>query len=450
MPPAIEAEVPFVTILRPAKGYDPNLALCLASTCLIDYPHSKFELVFCVASPQDAAIPVINLVMEQHPGVKMKLLVGEEDVGPNPKIRNMSRGYREAKGDIVWILDCNIWVPPGILRRSVQQMEGANGALGFKLVHHLPVAVDVSYPQLDDHSSPRSPINGLLDPLLGGNTRTGQMNFFSKIWSCGGGRLEESFLSSSHAKFYCAINTIGIAPCIVGKSNLFRRSHLEEATKEGEPQRRGILYFAENICEDHLLAEKLWLTPLEEELSGDRKWGKHGMGCDLVIQPIEDMSVGDYLTRRTRWIRVRKYSVLSATLAEPNTESIVASLIGAYGFTTVTFFSNWIGASWSSFLGVWIVSMLSWALSDRLLFNFLHGFNSVAVDDNSPKFIAKRRGRGLGEWFLQWFGREFFAFGVWAWALWPGEVNWRGGRYRVKWKDMKVEEIGRDDGKRQD
>lgn len=42
--------------------------------------------------------------------------------------------------------------------------------------------------------------------------------------------LEELFLSTSHAKFYTAISTVAVAPCIVGKSNMFRRSHLNALT----------------------------------------------------------------------------------------------------------------------------------------------------------------------------------------------------------------------------
>ena len=35
--------MPFVSILRPVKGFDPNLDLCLSSTCLLDYPRSRFR-----------------------------------------------------------------------------------------------------------------------------------------------------------------------------------------------------------------------------------------------------------------------------------------------------------------------------------------------------------------------------------------------------------------------
>ncbi|KAA8912421.1 hypothetical protein FN846DRAFT_903562 [Sphaerosporella brunnea] len=449
--PASEAEVPFVSILRPIKGYDPNLDICLSSTCLLDYPRSKFELVFCVASPTDTAIPVINHVLEQYPEMNARLSVGEEDVGPNPKIRNLSKAYREAVGDIVWVLDCNIWVPPGTLRRSVELLEGSKTNPGYKLVHHLPIAVDITNTKsyAGGSRSPTSPTGTSFSLLLAKDSdEFGESSWLSRILTFGGGRMEESFLSSSHAKFYTAINTLKVAPCVVGKSEMFRRSHLAEVTQDGE--KSGLLYFSDYICEDHRISEKLFLNLVDDEVSGKRKWGKHGFGDDLVFQPLQDMAVRDYLARRTRWIRVRKYETLSATIAESMTESITCSLIGSYAATTVPFIASRIGSTWVIFGCCWLLSMCFWAFCDRMLFNFIHSYKCTTMDQSSPNFIVDKKGRKLGQWALQWVGREMFAFPLWCCALWPGPINWRGRLYRIRWSDTKVEEIGVDGHKRRD
>lgn len=454
------SEFPFVSIIRPIKGVDAFLHTSLTSTCLLDYPKPKYELILCVASPLDPAIPVIREVLSQHPDVDARLLIGEEDVGPNPKIRNMSRGYREAKGDILWILDSNIWVVPGTLSRSVRMLEGKDrGGKGYKLVHHLPIGVDAAVEQQSTPSSKLDTItttNAEEQPLI--TTPSSPLPFWPRLWRTGGGRLEENFLSSSHCKFYTAINTVAVAPCVVGKSNLFRRSHLSQVTRDpdGRPENEGILAFAENICEDHLLAERLWLTPVDEQRTGARQWSRHGLGEDLVFQPVSGMKVTDYLARRTRWLRVRKYIVLSATLLEPGTESFVCSFLGSWAVTTLfpehctQFLSHFISepSAWTALGVFWLFSICLWATVDRTLFTYLHSYQSVEVDKNTPPFITSIDKRAFGAWLLQWIGREGFALGVWAWAMWPGEVNWRGGRYRVRWKDCKVKEIGRDGGKR--
>ena len=446
----ISEELPFVSILRPVKGLDPFLQLCLESTALLQYPKSKYELILSVASPHDPAIPTIRRVLAAHPKTDARILIGEEDVGPNPKIRNLSKGYREAKGDIVWILDSNIWVPPGILDRSVRLLEGLDqDGKGYKLVHHLPLCVDVSSKYRQPLSAPSSPVISVgsgLTPLLPQPIAPSSLKpFWSRWWAMGGGRLEENFFASSHCKFYTAINTIGVAPCIVGKSNLFRRSHLAQVTRDpqGRPEKEGVLAFAENICEDHLLAERLWLKPVDDEKNKVRAWGKHKLGEDIVFQPVSRMTVADYLARRTRWLRVRKYTVLAATFLEPGTESLLCSLMGAYAMTTLPLFRIYIPPTWSSFFICWSISIILWAATDYSLFMFLHAYKTVQRDEHTPEFLIEMPKRTFLEWAVQWIGREGLAFGIWAWALWPGEVNWHGGRYKIRWKDCKVEEIRR-------
>ncbi|KAF8536685.1 nucleotide-diphospho-sugar transferase [Trichophaea hybrida] len=446
-PPQIpNAEPPFVTILRPIKGCDPNLHLCLVSTCLLDYPPSQFELVFCIASDTDPAIKIVNDVRKQHPNINAKLVISEEDVGPNPKIRNLSQSYREATGDIVWILDCNVWVTPGTLRRAVELLEGTQGRPGYKLVHHLPIAFDIT-PTLSRVRDNPSSVRSSSSPLLRKDPYPAEKNWLTKLISHGGGRLEENFLSSSHAKFYSAINTLGLASCVVGKSELFRRSHLAEVTRDGGVN-AGLNYFADYICEDHMISAKLWRTPLEEERTGKRKWGKHAMCPDIVFQPLSDMSISEYIARRVRWISVRKYTELFATLMENTTESISMSLIGAYAATTIPFISDSIGTSWFSFGWAWLFSMFIWATFDRHLFNFIHSYRSTIVDEHSPAFIANRGGRSLGAWILQWIGREGLGSYVWIRSLLPGPIAWRGGLYRIKWSDKKVVEIDRSSSSR--
>ena len=82
----------------------------------------------------------------------------QPQLGPNPKIRNMSRAYREAKGDIVWILDCNVWVDRGTLGHMVDRLCGYSlkgQVRPYKLVHQIPIVVDVgnnnSVPNLTGH-----------------------------------------------------------------------------------------------------------------------------------------------------------------------------------------------------------------------------------------------------------------------------------------------------------
>lgn len=461
-------DVPHITILRPVKGLEPQLYECLAATFRQDYPQEKLTIYFCIASSSDPAFPILQRLLADFPRFDAKIFVEEEDpnlsghggeihnLGPNPKIRNMSRGYREAKGDICWIIDCNVWVGKGAAGRMVDKLSGfkADGtkATPYKFVHQLPLVVDSvgasvgeeSRGLLRDHregqqvSSTNSAAYDISIPPRDEST-------LGTILRTGGGRLEEMFMASSHAKFYTAINTVSVAPCIVGKSNMFRRSHLNNLTSGASPYSPGIDFFSENICEDHLIGDLLWKKEVKEEQAG-QKFYKHGLVFgDLAIQPMAGMSVREYIARRVRWLRVRKWTVTLATLVEPGIEPLFCSAYGAFAFTTLPWFNSTFGVpqTWPAFAVFWLVSVTLWMSMDTLVYAKLHSGASVELDDDTPSFARPlgRPRRPFKEWIAAWLGRELLALPIWTWACLGGTtVMWRGKKFRVG-LDMKVVEI---------
>ncbi|KIV92676.1 hypothetical protein PV10_03949 [Exophiala mesophila] len=484
-------EIPHVTVLRPCKGLEPYLYECLASTFSQNYPRTKLSVYFCVSSRQDPAYPVIQRVVRDHSGYDAHVFVEEEDdtspdqqhirvhLGPNPKIRNMSRAYREAKGDLIWIIDCNVWVDRGVCGQMVDRLcgftaPGQSPARPFKLVHHLPISIDVEATSNDREAS-RFSHDTPTTPLISSSTHSsGQISALLRH----GGRLEELFLSSSHAKMYVAINAVAVAPCIVGKSNMFRKSHLDyltsQAARHQDPSvdavtisaRTGIDYFSHNICEDHLIGDLLWKSPSSRVPGLPTKIRNHGLVYgDLAIQPVSGMTVGNYIARRVRWLRVRKFTVPVATLVEPGTESFLCSAYGAWGLTTSSYTRDIFGHTWAWFL-VWIsIILVGWASVDRCVYILLHSgrtldfqqqqldrgnlHDSGSMEDQPvPRipFFARPAGDGgprrpFSSWLLAWLGRESLALLIWTWAIWGGvTVTWRERRFWVG-IDMKVHEI---------
>lgn len=440
------------------KGIEPYLYECLAATFHQTYPPERLTIYFSISSRDDPALPILERLVHDFPSFDAKVFIEEEDpnlsgrnghttnLGPNPKIRNMSRAYREAKGDIVWIIDCNVWISPLVAGRLVDLLCGfTSTAPGqkYKFVHQLPLVVDVSTPR-ETKSNSQSP--ALISKLS---------NFIA------GGLLEELFLSTSHAKFYTAISTVAIAPCIVGKSNMFRRSHLNALTSSHPTHAPGIDFFSTNICEDHLIGDLLWRSPVPpsvqesaniEGQSPDKPtipptppitWQNHGLlpphPSNLATQPTSNLSLLSYLDRRTRWLRVRKFTVTLATLVEPGTESLLCSLYGAYGLTSLRISS--IPNTWTAFWLVFLTSVACWATADRYVWMLLqHG--GTGDPSERPVFgrsMGKRR--PIGQWLLGWLGREMLALPIWVWAFWGGvTVVWRGRRFWVG-TDMVVHEM---------
>ena len=455
------------------KGLDPYLYECLAATFHQDYPVTRLEFHFCISSRDDAAYGIVEDVVKDFPHHDIRVFVEEEDpallgdnasaplLGPNPKIRNMSRGYREAKGDIVWIIDCNVWVGKGTCGRMVDKLCGfTNKGKGkkYKFVHHLPISVDVAGDAVDTRR--RGLLRDHLDMLHTSTTST-FMGGIYHVADIAGGRLEEVFLSSSHAKMYTAINTVAVAPCILGKSNMFRRSHLnyltssasarvlsspDPASSEASNARVvGIDHFSYNICEDHLIGDLLWRSSLPDESS----IGNHGLVFgDLAVQPIASMSIAAYIARRVRWLRVRKFTVTLATLVEPGTENFLCSLYGAFGLTSLPWMLHTFNTpqTWSAFLTFWLLSVMCWAVVDWSVYLLLHSGRTIEAESFAtvPPFVrplSQLVKRPFVQWLAAWLAREALALPIWLFAFWGGvTVTWRDRKFWVG-MDMKVHAI---------
>lgn len=191
---------------------------------------------------------------------------GEEIVGVNPKVNNLVRSYAASKYDLLWVCDSNAITSPHTLARAIgafnsQEFRASKRPIG--MVHHVP------FPLFPDAS-----------------------------W---GSRVEHAFLATEHAKMYIAINQCQVDSCIVGKSNLYRKSDLERLPSL-KPHQAGkaLAAFGDYLGEDNMIGTKLW-----HELGL-----RHAMNEDVVGNTIANMSLKDYFWRRVRWIRVRKYMVL--------------------------------------------------------------------------------------------------------------------------------------------
>ena len=367
---------------------DTNLYENLESTFVQEYPN--FEILLSVADEDDQALTVVRELMSQYPRVNAKIVVGaqshpayffhkpiscagEEIVGVNPKVNNLMKSYRQAAHDILWVIDSNISVERGTLARAVDILEATSRSQDpsrkrVALVHHVPFATEYE---------------GYL-----------------------GARVEAAFLNTNHAKMYLAINTVAIESCVVGKSNLYRRSDLEmvngslKPRKEMDPRQGvyGLAAFGSFLAEDNMIASALW-----HELDV-----RHDLSCDVAHNAMGKMTLVDYVWRRVRWIRVRKHMVIAATVLEPFTENLVASSIAAASANYLFGVSPWV------FL---VIHHAAWLWVD------LDVYESLA----SYPLPAHERWKFLGAWCI----REMLTLPIWILAMCGDEVTWRGKQYQV-------------------
>ncbi len=132
-----------ITLIKPLKGEDRDLEENLASFCRQDYP--CFQILFCLASPDDPALAVVSRLKKQFPKVDIEVVVSRHCIGYNPKVNNMANAYPFAQHDLLLMSDSDIRVDPGFLKRmaapfadpavglvtSFYQASGARGLWGL-------------------------------------------------------------------------------------------------------------------------------------------------------------------------------------------------------------------------------------------------------------------------------------------------------------------------------
>jgi ceramide glucosyltransferase len=197
-----------ISVLKPVKGVDVDLAANINSFFELDYP--KFELIFSIADWGDLARPVIEEAIARHPRVRAQLIMGDVPIGMNPKVNNLIRSYNVAKHDLILISDSNIRVAPDYLH-----------------------AVISSY---DDKT-------GVVTAIVRGDEARGVV-----------GWLEAVFLNTYYARFMLLAKRVG-APVVLGKSMLFRRS---VANRFG-----GLSVLARYLAEDYMAGQAMRMLGLE-------------------------------------------------------------------------------------------------------------------------------------------------------------------------------------------
>jgi ceramide glucosyltransferase len=231
---------PPVTIIRPVCGLDAYEEQTLRSTFELDYP--RYEILLCCASADDPVVPLVERLIAEYSHVEARLLIGDDQPSPNPKLNNVVKGWRNAAYEWVVIADSNVAMPRDYLQRLLSAWRPDTGL--------------VSAPPIGDR--PRG------------------------VWA----ELECAWLNTYQARWQYAGDALGAGFC-QGKNMLWRRSDLESAG--------GLLALAREPAEDAAATKVVRGLGLRVRLADG-----------AFPQPLGHRTAQQVWGRQVRWARLRR------------------------------------------------------------------------------------------------------------------------------------------------
>jgi ceramide glucosyltransferase len=255
---------PPVTIYKPLKGIDEGLEENLLSFFRLDYP--TYQLLFCVADPDDPAITLVERLIRENAGHDARLVMGCPVFGLNPKVESLAAMERHRKHDVILISDSNVRVRPSYLRETACYLADP----GVGLVSNLFAGVG------ERHS---------------------------------GAALENLQLNGMIAGGVAAASTLGIT-CVVGKSMMMPVHALEAIG--------GFASVRNLLAEDQAIGIRVRKAGFAIKLSHH-----------VVENVNQERSFRWFLNRHSRWYKIRRRLALRTFVMEPSFNLVVVGMVWA-------------------------------------------------------------------------------------------------------------------------
>lgn len=107
---------PGVSILKSLKGLDPGMIDAFRTHCRQNYA-GEYELLFGVASLDDAAVPAVQQLQAEFPERAIRLIECPERLGANGKVSTLAQLVPHAHYEFLLVNDSDIFVSPHYLDR---------------------------------------------------------------------------------------------------------------------------------------------------------------------------------------------------------------------------------------------------------------------------------------------------------------------------------------------
>jgi len=126
-----------ITVMKPMAGLDPRLEENLETFAHLKAPPS-FEVLLCLGSEHDAALPVARRFVEKYPE-RFRLHVGAEPHLGNAKMAQLVHAWPDVKNPLVWVSESNVETSQAFFEALAHTWKQANAGGRKKTLVHAPL-----------------------------------------------------------------------------------------------------------------------------------------------------------------------------------------------------------------------------------------------------------------------------------------------------------------------
>lgn len=291
------ARLPPVTLLKPIKGLEEELAENLATFFALDYP-APIQIVFAATDAADPGLAVARQVARLHPHVETRFVIADPEFGLNPKVANLQSAVQLAKYDWLLQTDANVRVTPTFLRELVSEAIATDADLVTSIV-------------------------------IGEGERSAAAV------------LDNLQLTAFTGPAVCIAQEIAGVTCVIGKSMLLRHSDLDAFG--------GLSIVKDVLAEDFVLGETY------------QRAGKRVVLSNVRARNINvHSSLDKFLGRHTRWLKMRAVvsvpGFIADLLANPTPFAIAATFVS--GFDARVLFGTLLLIAFKTLADAWLVKRM--------------------------------------------------------------------------------------------
>jgi ceramide glucosyltransferase len=119
-PDTPEEAQPGISVLKPLRGLDPDAVANFASFCVQDY--GRWEILFGAEDENEPGLEAVRQVARAYPDVAIRIILGNDATGANPKVRTLASLARQAKYPLLLVSDSDICAGRTHLRRMIEPL----------------------------------------------------------------------------------------------------------------------------------------------------------------------------------------------------------------------------------------------------------------------------------------------------------------------------------------